>query len=78
VTTEDVVGGVLIKYYLDWEYLGEAVDSAFSAGTVGLAVAAGQRLSASFVDLVQCPYTAVRVGPGPELEESWVHACSTP
>lgn len=76
VTLEDVVGGTLIKFYLDWRYLGEATDSAHAAGTLGLAVAAGQRLSASLVDLVRCPFTAVRVGPGPELEPNWAHACT--
>lgn len=76
VTTENVATGVLMKFYLDWKYLGESIDPNFTAGTLGLAVEAGQRLSASFVDLVQCPFTSVRVGPGAEAEPNWAHACA--
>lgn len=78
VTTEDVVGGVLMKVYLDGNHLGEAIDAAFDEGTVGLAVATGQRLSVSFVDLVACPFPSARVGPGIDADPTWNSSCANP
>ncbi len=78
MTTEDVAGGTLIKYFLDGNFLGQATDAVFDNGTLGLAVAAGQLLSVSFADLVQCPFPSARVGPGVDADPTWSLSCAGP
>lgn len=63
VQTQDTGAGHELKYFLDGNLLGSAVDTDHTSGKIGLASATGQRLRATLVEVFQFPLDSVRVGP---------------
>jgi hypothetical protein len=63
VVTEDTGSGHLLKYYVNDNLLGSAIDSDHTAGKLGAATAGGQKATVTFADLFVFPLDSTRIGP---------------